>query len=366
MLPWLTSLAANPSSIHAPGRAARNAVEAARETVASALGARADEIVFTSGGTESDTLAVRGVALAAREGNPGRTRVVFSAAEHAAVSEAGRSLAADGLEPVEVPVDGVGLPGERGLEEALDARTAVLSLILAGNETGVVNLRLPDAAQAARAAGAVVHTDAVQAVGKIPVRPEALGVDLLSFAAHKFGGPKGAGVLWVRKGVRLRPLWKGGGQERGRRGGTENVPALVGLGAALAAAVAGMGGEARRLGTLRDTFEEGVLARIPGTRVNGTGTARGERLPTASSLTFPGVDGETLLAALDLEGIAASSGSACASGTPSPSRVLLACGMPVAEVRATLRFSFGWTSSEADVATLLEILPKLVARARMV
>lgn len=366
MLPWLTSLAANPSSIHAPGRAARNAVEAARETVASALGARADEIVFTSGGTESDTLAVWGAALAAREGNPGRTRVVFSAAEHAAVREAGRSLAADGFEPVEVPVDGVGLPGERGLEEALDARTAVLSLILAGNETGVVNLRLPNAARAARAAGAVVHTDAVQAVGKIPVRPEALGVDLLSFAAHKFGGPKGAGVLWVRKGVRLRPLWKGGGQERGRRGGTENVPALVGLGAALAAAVAGMGGEGRRLETLRDTFEEGVLARIPGTRVNGTGTARGERLPTASSLTFPGVDGETLLAALDLEGVAASSGSACASGTPSPSRVLLACGMPAAEVRATLRFSFGWTSSEADVARLLEILPTLAARARTV
>jgi cysteine desulfurase len=170
----------------------------------------------------------------------------------------------------------------------------------------------------------------------------------------------------VRKGVRLRPLFRGGGQERGRRGGTENVPAIAGLGAALTAAVARMDEEALRLAALRDALEEGLIVLVPGTRINGLGAARGKRLPTASSVTFPGTDGETLLAALDLEGVAASSGSACASGTLSPSRVLLACGMPVAEVRATLRFSFGWTSSEADVATLLEILPGLVARVRAV
>ncbi len=366
MLPWLTALAANPSSIHAPGRAAREAVESAREAVASALGVLPDEIVFTSGGTESDALAVRGAALAAREREPGRSRVVFSAAEHPAVREAGLSLAGDGLEPVEVPVDGTGLPDEDGLASAIGAKTAVVSLILASNETGAVNVRMPDAARIAHAAGAVVHTDAVQAVGKIPVRPGALGVDLLSFTGHKFGGPKGAGGLWARKGVRLRPLFRGGGQERGRRGGTENVPAIVGLGAALTAAVARMDVEALRLAALRDAFEAEVLVRVPGARINGAGAAGGERLPTASSVTFPGADGETLLAALDLEGVAASSGSACASGTPSPSRVLLACGLPVAEVRATLRFSFGWTSSEADVATLLEILPGLVARARAV
>ncbi len=342
------------------------AVESAREAVASALGALPDEIVFTSGGTESDTLAIRGAALAAREREPGRSRVVFSAAEHAAVREAGRSLAEDGFEPVEVPVDGNGLPVEEALATALEAKTAVVSLILASNETGVVNARMPEAARIASAAGAVTHTDAVQAVGKVPIRPGALGVDLLSFTGHKFGGPKGAGGLWVRKGVRLRPLWKGGGQERGRRGGTENVPAIVGLGAALTAAVAGMEGEARRLESLRGAFEAGILLRIPGARINGSGTAPRERLPTASSVTFPGADGETLLAALDLDGIAASSGSACASGTPSPSRVLLACGMPMAEVRATLRFSFGWTSSETDVATLLAILPALVARARAI
>ena len=364
MRPWLASLAANPSSIHAPGRAARAAVEAAREAVALALAASPDEIVFTSGGTESDALAVCGGARAARSRAPGRARVAFSAAEHAAVREAALSLAAEGFEPSEVPVDRTGRPGAEALAAAVDGRTALLSLILAGNETGVVNPGLPGIALAARDAGALVHTDAVQAVGKVPVRPAALGMDLLSFTAHKLGGPKGAGVLWVRKGVRLAPLFAGGGQERGRRGGTENVPAIVGLGAALAAAVAGLEAEAGRLSALRDAFEEGLRARVPGARVNGAGLPPAERLPTVSSVTFPGADGETLLVALDLEGVAASSGSACSSGTPAPSRVLLACGMPVAEVRATVRFSFGWSSTEEDVAALLELLPGLVERCR--
>ncbi len=363
MLPWLRSLAANPSSIHAPGRAARNAVETAREVVAGALGASPEEVVFTSGGTESDALAVRGGARAARE-KEGRTRVAFSAAEHAAVREAALSLAAEGFEPLELPVGGSGLPREDGLAAALEGRIALLSLILANNETGVVNLRLPEVTRAARAAGSLVHTDAVQAVGKVPVRPAELGVDLLSFTGHKLGGPKGAGVLWVRKGVRVVPLFAGGGQERGRRGGTEDVPAIVGLAAALAAATAALDAESRRVGGLRDAFEAGLRERVPGARVNGAGPLPGGRLPTASSVTFPGVDGEILLAALDLEGIAASSGSACASGTPSPSRVLLACGMPVAEVRGTLRFSFGWATTGTDVEALLDILPPLVARAR--
>ena len=218
MLPWLRSLAANPSSIHAPGRAARNAVETAREVVAGALGASPEEVVFTSGGTESDALAVRGGARAARE-KEGRTRVAFSAAKHAAVREAALSLAAEGFEPLELPVGGSGLPREDGLAAALEGRIALLSLILANNETGVVNRRLPEVTRAARAAGSLVHTDAVQAVGKVPVRPAELGVDLLSFTGHKLGGPKGAGVLWVRKGVRVVPLFAGGGQERGRRGG---------------------------------------------------------------------------------------------------------------------------------------------------
>lgn len=364
MLPWLEGLAANPSSIHGPGRAAREAVEKARGEVAAALGASPEEVVFTSGGTESDALAVLGGARAARARNPERTRVPFSAAEHAAVREAARSLALEGFEPVELPVDGRGLPREGELAAALDAGTALVSLILASNETGVVNARLPEAARAARAAGAVVHTDAVQAVGKVPVRPDALGADLVSFTGHKLGGPKGSGVLWVRKGVRLSPLFAGGGQERGRRGGTENVAAIVGLGAAVKAAVSAMEQEMRRVGAVRDAFEAGVLATVPGARINGIGAGWGERLPTASSVTFPGVDGETLLAALDLEGVAASSGSACSSGTPAPSRVLLACGMPEAEVRATLRFSFGWASRGEDAELLVRILPKLLDRCR--
>ena len=363
MLPWLRSLAANPSSLHAPGRAARNAVETTRETVAGVLGVSPAEVVFTSGGTESDALAVRGGARAARERDGVRTRVAFSAAEHAAVREAGLSLAVEGFEPREVAVDASGLPLPEELSAVLDGRSALLSLLLANNETGVVNLRLPEAARAARDAGAVVHTDAVQAVGRIPVRPSELGVDMLSFTGHKLGGPKGAGVLWIRQGVRVVPLFAGGGQERGRRGGTEDVAAIVGLGAALAAAEAAREAEALRVGALRDAFEAGLLERVPDVRVRAGGPP-GSRLPTASSVTFPGADGETLLAALDLEGIAASSGSACSSGTPAPSRVLLACGMPVAEVRATLRFSFGWASAPRDVERLLETLPRLVERAR--
>lgn len=362
MLPWLSGLAANPSSIHAPGREARRAVEEARAQVAAALGATPDEVVFTSGGTESDALAVCGGARAARAADPARRRVLFSAAEHAAVREAARALAPEGFEPAEVPVDARGLPRPGALTDALDGATALVSLILANNETGVVNRGLAAGAATARAAGALVHTDAVQAVGRVPVRPAELGVDLLSFTGHKLGGPKGAGALWVRAGTRLSPLFAGGGQERGRRGGTENVPAIVGLGAAVAAAARELNSEASRVAALRDAFEEGVLARVPGARVNGRGTEPGDRLPTASSVTFPGADGEVLLAALDLEGVSASSGSACSSGTPAPSRVLLACGLAEAEVRATLRFSFGRTTTAGDVEALLALLPSLVER----
>jgi len=363
MRPWLTGLAANPSSLHAPGRAARAAVEGTRERIAALLGVRAEEIVFTSGGTESDALAVCGGARAVRDEMPLRTRVAFSAAEHAAVREAARGLRREGFETAEVPVDGTGLPRADDLAAALDGRTALLSLILAGNETGAWNGSIAESAAAARGAGALAHTDAVQAVGKVPVRPSELGVDLLSFTGHKLGGPKGAGVLWVRRGVRLAPLFAGGGQERGRRGGTENVAAIAGLAAALQAALSRLEEEGRRVGALRDAFEAGLRESVPGVRVNGLGPAG--RLPTASSVTFPGVDGETLLVALDLDGVAASSGSACSSGTPAPSRVLLACGLPEAEVRATLRFSFGWTTTEADVEALLKVLPPLVARVRM-
>jgi len=360
MRPWLDGLTANPSSTHGPGRAAREAVEAARVEVARVLGADASEIVFTSGGTEADTLAVRGGARAAREADPSRTRVVFTAAEHAAVREAALALRADGFEAVELPVNAHGVPAA-GAFAAADGRTALVSAILANNETGAVFDSLGELATRARTAGAVVHTDAVQAIGKIRVDVRALGVDLLVLTAHKFGGPMGAGALFVRKGVRVQPLAAGGGQERGRRGGTENVAAIVGLGAAIRLASARLASEAARLTGLRDRFEAGLLGRVPDVKINAVA---GSRLPTATSATFPGAEAETLAAALDLEGIAASTGSACHAGTTSPSRVLLALGLSPAEARATLRFSFGRTSRDEDVDRLLEVVPRAVERVR--
>jgi len=355
MLPWL-GRPANPSSVHAEGRAARLAVEEAREAVAAAIGARPAEIVFTSGGTESDNLALRGAAREARA-RTGRARVVVTAAEHAAVREAALGLAPEGFEVETLPVDANGLP----LPHAPDPHAALVSMILASNETGAIDEALPTLAAAWRESGALVHTDAVQAVGKVPVDVGRLHVDLLSLAGHKLGGPRGAGALYVRKGTALRPLVSGGGQERGRRSGTENVPAIVGLGAAITRAVAVLEAEGRRLVLLRDRLEAELLRACPGARVNA---AAATRLPTASSFLFPGTDAETLLAALDLEGVAASSGSACASGTTAPSRVLLACGLSPAEARSTVRFSLGWTTTDADVDRLLEVVPRLAARVR--
>ncbi|MFI5182531.1 MAG: cysteine desulfurase family protein [Thermoanaerobaculia bacterium] len=364
MAPW-TAFSGNPSSTHAAGRAARRAIEEAREEVARAIRAVSGEIVFTSGGTEADNLAVRGGAAAARDADPVRRAVLFTATEHPAVREAARSLGPSGFSPVEIPCDRDGLPLAAAIEERLGPGTALLSAILANNETGVVNGGISAIARRTRDFGALAHTDAVQAVGKIPVDVASLGVDLLSLTAHKFGGPKGAGVLWVRKGVRLSPLVSGGGQEKGRRPGTENVAAIVGLGAAIRLAVSRLEEEAARLAALRDRFEEGLRRAIPGLRVNGTDTERPGtlRLPTATSAVFPGILGEVLLAALDLEGIAASGGSACASGTTKPSAVLLAMGLAPADARATLRFSFGTTTTAAEIDRLLEAVPRLWARA---
>ncbi len=359
MRPWLLGLAGNPSSVHGPGRAARAAVERAREEVAGLLNGDPSGVVFTSGGTEADNLAVRGGARAARDADPGRLKVLFTAAEHAAVREAALALSTEGFEPSEIPVDSRGVP--RG-DMPGDGGTALVSAILANNETGAIFDRLAAFAARARGAGALVHTDAVQAAGKIPVDVRALGVDLLSLSAHKFGGPKGAGALWVRPGVRIRALAAGGGQERGRRGGTENVAAIAGLGEAARLARARLAGEGVRLAALRDRLEAGLLGAVPGLRINA---AEGARVPAAASLVFPGAEAETLVAALDLEGIAVSAGSACHAGTTAPSRVLLALGLSPADAKATLRISFGHETAEGDVERLLEAVPRLVARARL-
>lgn len=358
MRPWLAGLAGNPSSVHGPGRVARAAVERARKEVAALLNADPSGVVFTSGGTEADNLAVRGGARAAREADPGRRKVLFTAAEHAAVREAALALAPEGFEPTELPVDSRGVPREAA---PADGAFALVTAILANNETGAVFDGLPAFAAPFRASGALVHTDAVQAAGKIPVDVEALGVDLLSIAAHKFGGPKGAGALWVRPGIRVFALAAGGGQERGRRGGTENVAALAGFGEAARLARERLAREGSRLAALRDRLEAGLLAAVPSARINA---GEGRRLPTASSIVFPGAEAETLVAALDLEGIAVSAGSACHAGTTAPSRVLLALGLSPADAKATLRISFGRTTVDQDVDRLLEAIPRVVARAR--
>lgn len=359
MRPWLSGLCGNPSSVHAPGRAARRAVEEARAELAAAVGAQPDEIVLTSGGTEADVLAVAGGARARREEEPARRRVLFPGTEHAAVRESALALGPEGFEPVELPADGFGTVAPRDFGPLHDA--ALVSAMLANNETGVVFTRLPDLAAAARAAGALVHTDAVQAVGKIPVDVTALGVDLLTFTAHKLGGPKGVGALFIRRGVRVRPIQAGGGQEKGRRGGTEDVSAIAGFAAAVRRAVAGREAEASRLRALRDRFEEELRRLFPGLLVHGEGA---ERLPTVTSAAFPGVSAEALLQALDLEGVAASAGSACSSGTTKPSRILTAAGLPRETVLATVRFSFGWTTTPGEVDRLLALLPALVGRIR--
>jgi cysteine desulfurase len=342
----------NPSSVHTAGRAARDVLDRARAQVAAGIGAHPGEIVFTSGATEAAAITIRGVLGAAP---PGRDHLVVTAVEHPCVLSVAEALRAEGKPVTVLPVDRRGLPDPSAAAGAVTSQTALVCAMLANNETGVV-LPVRELASLARDRGALFFTDAVQAVGKIPVDVRTLGADLLALTGQKFGGPRGAGVLWVKNGVRLAPLL-GGTQERGRRAGTENLPGIAALGAALSAALEHREQEQQRIGSLRDRLEERLLALVPGAQVNGAGA---ERLPGTLSITFPGADAEALLIALDLEGICASAGSACHSGAARPSPVLSAMGLTPAEARATLRLSLGWTSTEEDVARALEAIPRLV------
>ena len=346
----------NPSSVHAAGREARALLDDARGRVAAALHVHPRDLVFTSGATESATLAIRGALAAAPEG---RTGLVVTAVEHPCVLDLARNLALGGTPVQVVPVDRDGVVDLEVLGHAVGAETALVCCMLANNETGVLH-PVAEAADLAHAAGAILFCDAVQAAGKIPVDLPALRVDLAAITAQKFGGARGAGALWIAPGVRLAPV-AGGHQERGRRAGTENLPGLAGMGAALEAAVAALPLDVERVRRLRDRLEGGLVAALPGSRVNGGGA---DRLPGTLSITFPGSDGETMLISLDLEGICASAGAACTSGSTTPSHVLSAMGLTVDEARATLRLSLGWSSTDADVDHALRVLPGIVRKVR--
>ncbi len=346
----------NPSSVHAAGRAARDLLDGARERVARALGARPQDLVFTSGATESAALAVRGVLGAAPAE---RRRLVVTAVEHPCVLSLARALERAGTPLTIVPVDGRGLVDPEEFRAAMGPDVALACAMRANNETGVL-LPTGALAAAAREAGAPFFCDAVQAAGKLPLDVRTLGADLVSITGQKFGGPRGAGALWVTPGLRLEPVL-GGEQERGRRAGTENLPGIAGLAAALEVAVARRPEEEPRVRALRDRLEAGLLAAVPRMRVNG-GDA--PRLPGTLSVVLEGCDAEALLMALDLEGVCASAGSACHSGSTRPSGVLLALGLSEPDARSTLRLSLGWTTTEEEVEAVLRILPPLVERVR--
>lgn len=348
----------NASSIHHFGQQAKAALDQARGEVAALIGADAPEIIFTAGGTESDNIAIRGAADALEAA--GRKHLVTSAIEHEAVLNTVKALAKKGWKTTIVPVDASGVVSIDRMREAITGDTAIVSVMHANNEIGTIQ-PIAEIAALAHEHGALFHTDAVQSTGKIPVDVRALGVDLLSIAAHKFYGPKGAGALWVKRGVRLISPITGGRQERSRRAGTENVPALAGMGVAAQAALGKMATEGPRLAALRDRLEAGILASIDGTDRNG---AASPRVPNTANISIDRVEAESLLIGLDLAGIAVSSGSACSSGTLEPSHVLKAMGLPHPRTLGSIRFSFGTANTDADVDRVLEALPPLVEKLR--
>ena len=354
----LDDIYGNASSVHHFGQRAKAAVDDARSAVARLINAEPSEIVFTSGGTESDNFAIRGVADALE--STGRRHLVASAIEHEAVLNTLKALARHGWTVSLVPVDASGIVSVEALRAALTDDTAIVSVMHANNEIGTVQ-PIATLAHAAHERGALFHTDAVQSGGKIPIDVRALGVDLLSLSAHKFNGPKGVGVLWIKRGTRLQPTMTGGKHERNRRAGTENVPAIVGMGIAARLASAKLANEATRVAALRDRLERGILAAVPGTAVNG---ARESRVPNTTNISFDRVEAESLLIALDLEGIAVSTGSACSSGTLEPSHVLRAMGLPAHRTQNSLRFSLGLYSTDADVDRVVVVLPRLVEKLR--
>lgn len=357
MLPFYGEVFGNPSSVHEYGQEAKEALDLAREQVADLLNCEPNEIVFTAGGTESDNLAIRGVMEAA----PGTARhLVTSQIEHHAVIHTCQNLEKRGVKVTYLPVNREGVVDPEQVARALRADTRLISVMVANNETGALQ-PVRRIGEIARERGVVFHSDAVQAAGKIRLDTAELGVDLLTISAHKFHGPKGVGALFVRKGTRLRPLFYGGGHERNRRAGTENVPQIVGLGRAAELCRKSMDEEGERVRRLRDWFEQEVQRRIPEVSVNGRADSR---LCNTSNLRFAGAEAEGLIINLDLAGVACSTGSACSSGAIEPSHVLTAMGLSPAEAFECLRFSLSRDTSREDLARVLDLLPDLVARQR--
>ena len=357
MLPYLGELGFNPSSLHAEGRRARAAVDAARDTVARLLGARSKEIVFTAGGTEADNLAIFGTARVAAR--PGR-RIVSVATEHHAVVHALGALADEGWEVAEAPLEPDGTVDPARFAESLRDGTVLATVMLANNETGVIQ-PVAELARLARERGVTFHTDAVQAPAHLPLDVRALGVDLLSLSAHKFYGPKGTGALYVREGTALVPLVHGGSQEFAKRAGTENVAGIVGMAAALELAAAERETAAPRIAALRDRFESGLKQRLEDIKIIGEGALR---LPGVSNVAFAGVASDALVLRLDLEGVAVSAGSACAAGSLEPSHVIAALGLEPRWRTSTVRFSFGRGTDADEIARLTEVVARVVTDLR--
>jgi len=358
MSPFFGERFGNPSSVHSRGEAAHAALDAARRQVAALLGANSEEVAFTAGGSEANNLALKGVMWAARGE---RRRLVISAIEHPSVIETARHLEARGVPVSVVPVERSGVLDPERLSASLGPDVALVSVMWVNNEIGTIQ-PVAELARRAHAAGARFHCDAVQAAGKLEIDVDEAGVDLLSIAGHKFHGPPGAGALWVRRGLKLVPLVHGGLQERGRRAGTENLPALVGLGAAAERAARLLAaGEAMRVAALGETLLTRLIAALPGAALNGD---RMKRLGSIVNLRLPGVDGEAALHELDGEGILVSTGSACSAASPGPSHVLLALGLGAEDAHASVRFSLGEDNREADVDTIVNVMPRIVERLR--
>ena len=357
MKPYFSEIYGNPSSIHKFGQEARSAVEKAREQVAKLLNASTDEIVFTSGGTESDNFALEGVAFANKlKGN----HIVTSAIEHHAISHCCEFLKKQGFEITYVPVNKEGIVNPEDVKKSLTDKTILVSIMQANNEIGTIQ-PIKEIAKIVHEKGVVFHTDAVQTAGHIPIDVKELDIDLLSVSAHKFYGPKGVGALYIKKGTRMVSFLHGGGQERNRRASTENVPGIVGIGKAAEIAIANMENEAKSLIILRDMLIDGLLSKIPDSILNGHRT---KRLPNNINISIKYIEGESMLLNLDFLGVAASSGSACTSGSLDPSHVLLAIGLTHDVAHGSLRFSMGRLTTEDDIKYIIEQLPPIVEKLR--